>query len=105
MGENPYSVLPKNAFWTTGVTQENPYVIEGIYKKKFNISANTKIATAGSCFARHISRHLNKNVYNVLDVELPPRGLPENFHQKYGFSMYSTRYGNIYRVRQLLQLA
>jgi len=105
MGKNPYSDLPKSAFWKTGVAQENPYAIEGIYKKKFDIPANAKIATAGSCFAQHISRHLKKNGYNVLDVEPPPRGLPENLHQKFGFSMYSARYGNIYTVRQLLQLA
>jgi hypothetical protein len=105
MANNPYSDLPKSAFWKTGVTQENPYAIEGIYKKKFDIPASAKIATAGSCFAQHISRHLKKNGYNVLDVEPPPPGLPENLHQKFGFSMYSARYGNIYTVRQLLQLA
>jgi len=105
MGKNPYSDLPKSAFWKTGVSQENPYAIEGIYKKKFDIPPDAKIATAGSCFAQHISRHLKKNGYNVLDVEPPPPGLPENLHQKFGFSMYSARYGNIYTVRQLLQLA
>ena len=41
----------------------------------------------------------------MLDVEPPPEKLPENLHQKHGFSMYSARYGNIYTVRQLLQLA
>jgi hypothetical protein len=41
----------------------------------------------------------------VLDVEPPPPGLSEKSRQKFGFSMYSARYGNIYTVRQLLQLA
>ena len=80
---NPYSGLPGSAFWKSGVAQENPYAIEGIYRKKFVISPNAKIATAGSCFAQHISRHLKKNGYNVLDVEPPPPGLPENLHQKF----------------------
>ena len=105
MGENPYSNLPKSAFWRTGVAQENPFIIENIYKKKFNISPKARIATAGSCFAQHISRHLKNNGYNVLDVEPPPKNLPEKLHQKFGYSMYSARYGNIYTVRQLLQLA
>tara|TARA_Y100000766_G_scaffold281420_1_gene292917 strand:- start:338 stop:1396 length:1059 start_codon:yes stop_codon:yes gene_type:complete len=105
MRKNPYSDLPKSAFWKTGVAQENPHLIEGIYKKKFNIPPDAKIATAGSCFAQHISRHLKKNGYNVLDVEPPSPGLPEKLHQKFGFSLYSARYGNIYTVRQLLQLA
>ena len=65
MGKHPYSNLPKNAFWKTGVAQENPYAMEGIYEKKFDITSNTKIATAGSCFAQHITHHLKKNGYNV----------------------------------------
>ena len=105
MGKNPYLDLPKSAFWKTGVAQENPYAVEGIYKKKFKIPRKAKIATAGSCFAQYISSHLKKNGYNVLDVEPPPPGLPKNLHQEFGFSMYSARYGNIYTVRQLLQLA
>jgi len=39
-----------------------------------------------------------------MDYEPPPPGLPDSLHHKYGFSMYSARYGNIYTVRQLLQL-
>ena len=105
MDKNPYSNLPKNAFWKTGVAQENPYAVEGIYKKKFDIPPDARIATAGSCFAQHISHHLKKNGYNILDVEPPPPELPDNLHQKFGFSMYSARFGNIYTVRQLLQLA
>ena len=105
MVKNPYSDLPKSAFWKTGVAQENPFAIEGVYKKKFKIPPRAKIATAGSCFAQHISRHLKKNGYRVLDVEPPPPGLPEDLRQEFGFSMYSARYGNIYTVRQLLQLA
>lgn len=105
MASNPFTNLPKWAFWRSGVTQENPNSIESIYKKKFDIPPNAKIATAGSCFAQHISRHLKRTGYNVLDVEPPPPGLPNNLHQRFGFSMYSARYGNIYTVHQLLQLA
>ena len=102
---NPYSGLPSSAFWKTGVTQENPYAIDNIYKKKFDIKPDTQIATAGSCFAQHISRHLKRNGFQVIDEEKAPLGLPDELHQKYGFSMYSARYGNIYTVKQLLQLA
>jgi hypothetical protein len=102
---NPYKKLPPSAFWKTGVAQQNPHFIEEIYSKKFSIPPKTKIATAGSCFAQHISKHLKKNGYDVLDVEPAPPGLPANLHHEYGFSTYSGRYGNIYTVRQLLQLA
>lgn len=102
---NPYTNLPGSAFWRTGVVQENPYAVAGLYRKKFTISPDTKIATAGSCFAQHISRHLQINGYNVLDVEPAPPGLAKSLHRRFGFSMYSARYGNIYSVLQLLQLA
>ena len=102
---NPYENLPLSAFWRTGVAQENPAGINNIYKKKYNITKKTKIAAAGSCFAQHISRHLKKNGFNVMDVEPPPPGLPDELHHKYGFSMYSARYGNIYTIKHLLQLA
>ena len=105
MRENPYSGLPQSAFWKTGVAQEDPYSINSIYHKKFVISPQDKIATAGSCFAQHISRNLKISGYNFLDTEPPPKGLAKELRQKYGFSMYSARYGNIYTVRQLLQLA
>ena len=102
---NPYSELPSSAFWKTGVTQENPYAINNIYKKKFDIKPNTQIATAGSCFGQHVGNHLKRSGFQVIDEEIAPPGLPDELHQKYGFSMYSARYGNIYTVRQLLQLA
>jgi hypothetical protein len=105
MSTHPYEDLPPSAFWKNGVAQENPFFVKDIYKKKFNILPNHKIAAAGSCFAQHISRYLRKSGYNILDVEPAPPGLPNDLHQKYGYSMYSARYGNIYTVRQLLQLS
>lgn len=104
MSIHPYSDLPKSAFWRTGVVQQELGIIDNIYKKKFNILPKAKIATAGSCFAQHITHSLKKNGFYVFDVEPPPPGLPESLHRKYGYSTYSARYGNIYTVRQLLQL-
>ena len=105
MNEHPYNQLPPSAFWRTGVSQENPNALKGIYTKKYTIRRKTKIATSGSCFAQHIARHLLKRGYKVLDLEPPPPGLPSELHLKYGFSTYSARYGNIYTTRHLLQLA
>ncbi len=105
MPKNPYTSLPGNAFWRTGVANENPYLLEGLYSKKFAIESKSKIATAGSCFAQHITTHLRANRFNILDVEPPPPGLPTDQRKKFGYSTYSARYGNIYTVRQLLQLA
>ena len=101
---NPYEKLPATKFWKTGVAQANPYSLENIYTPKFIISPEDKIATAGSCFAQHITKHLKSRKFNVLDMEPAPPGLPKDSHQKFGYSTYSARYGNIYTARQLLQL-
>ena len=101
---SPYSNLPDENFWRTGVVETSPLDLQNIYHKKWNIKPNDKIATAGSCFAQHIARYMRKNNYNVMDVEPAPEGLPSAKHNSFGYSMYSARYGNIYTVRQLLQL-
>lgn len=84
--------------------RSNPFQIENLYTKKWSIARRHKIATAGSCFAQHISRYMNRSGYEVLNVEPTPGGLPQELAQKYGYSMYSARYGNIYTLLQLLQL-
>lgn len=88
--QNPYSALSDKSFWKKAVVEKNPESIRDIYSKKFDICESDKIATAGSCFAQHVSRSLKLNGFSVLDEES---------------SDYSANYGNIYTVSQLLQLA
>ena len=102
---NPYQSKDKYSFWSSGVATAGDVVPEKIYTKKWDIGEHEKIATAGSCFAQHIGKKLKEKKYHVLDVELPPEGIPLKELTSYGYSMYSARYGNIYTVRQLLQLA
>lgn len=102
---NPYNDLPENAFWRTGVVNTSPDHLDRIYTKKWNISPDDLIASAGSCFAQHITRNLKTRNFRFLDVEMAPPGLPDAIKTKFGFDMYSARYGNIYTSRQLLQLA
>ena len=103
--QNPYKNLPNKSFWKSGVVDENPLNIQSLYKKKFNISENTRIAAAGSCFAQHICKYLKLNGFNVIDNEIAPQGFPDSLMSAYGFNMFSSRFGNIYSVKQLLQLA
>lgn len=104
-GRSPYEGLPLSAFWRSGVATSNPNSIERIYEPKFKIPGSSAIATAGSCFAQHIARHMRWNGYKILDVEPAPSGLPGSLRQNYGYATYSARYGNIYTVKQLLQIA
>ena len=103
--KSPYNALPPRNFWRSGVSESHPLTVEGLYRKKFSIRETDRIATAGSCFAQHVSNYLQKNGFSVLDVEPPPPTLPEEIAKTFGYGIYSARYGNIYTVRQLLQLA
>lgn len=101
---NPYADLTGDRFWKTGVAETSPLDPTQLYEKRWPIWPKARIATAGSCFAQHIARYLRANGYQVLDAEKAPEGLDPAHHAAFGFSMYSARYGNIYTVRQLLQL-
>lgn len=105
MKATPYSDMPGSAFWRSGVAEADPQALDDIYRPKWRIDPAWRIGTAGSCFAQHISRHLRRAGYKVLDMEPPPRGLPAAARERFGYGTYSARYGNIYTVRQLLQLA
>lgn len=100
---HPYKAQPDSAFWNRTVTPKNLASIGIWYKKKFPIS-RLRIASAGSCFAQHIGRHLRNNGFNYIDTEPAPNFLAKASHLDFGFGMYSARYGNIYTSRQLLQL-
>lgn len=101
---SPYSALPPRAFWSRGVAGPQWDQMPSLYKKKFSVGADCRIATAGSCFAQHVSRYLRQSGYNVIDVEPPPPGLSPNCAREFGYTLYSARYGNIYTVRHLRDL-
>lgn len=102
---SPYENLEPRKFWRSGVAESHPLTVADLYRKKFAIDGRDKIATAGSCFAQHISTYLRDNGFSILDKEPPPPLLDEAARKKFGYTLYSARYGNIYTVRQLLQLA
>ena len=101
----PYSDLPERCFWKAGVARQEPATVDGLYTAKFPITSRDKIATAGSCFAQHLSGPLRRHGYRVMDLEPSPPWLDSATRQAHGFGLYSARYGNIYTARQLLQLA
>jgi hypothetical protein len=101
---SPYSDLPKSAYWRPAVS-ERPAWETGLYSKRFEITPTTRIATAGSCFAQHIARWLRRHRFQVLDVEPSPGTMRDFSAHRFGYRLYSARYGNIYTARQLLQLA
>ncbi|WP_417248206.1 GSCFA domain-containing protein [Celeribacter sp.] len=101
---SPYDSLPDSAFWRTGVVGGDPARPSGLYVPKFPVTRKTGIMTAGSCFAQHVHRNLRDRDWSVIDTETPIGTFPDATLARFGYGMYSARYGNIYTVRQLVQL-
>ncbi len=102
MAGNPYRSLPDRAFWGRSVsagfdpaqilTADGPLLRRG-----------ERLASMGSCFASNIVPHIEAAGYDYVRTEAPhPQfaHLPENL----GYRNFSAAYGNVYTVRQMLQL-
>lgn len=95
MSTHPYRGLPADQFWSTAVPAVPPEDFDPVRHVKFTFSPQDAVAAAGSCFAQHISRHLQQWGFNYLQTEAP--GSPTE-------PVFSARFGNIYTTRQLHQL-
>ncbi|HJS30537.1 MAG TPA: GSCFA domain-containing protein [Alphaproteobacteria bacterium] len=101
---NPYADLPDHQFWARAVALVEPFRVDPVVKAGFSISREDRVATAGSCFAQHISRSLNDAGFNHFVAEAPPRDVAPGIAKAENYGVFSCRYGNVYTVRQLLQL-
>lgn len=105
MADNPYKNQPDRAFWKRAVTSRHYEDMTDLWRP-LAMDGTERIATAGSCFAQHIGRHVSaRSPDNYLDLEPAPVLLPAEDHARFGYGIYSCRYGNIYTSRQLVQLA
>lgn len=104
VARNPYASVPKTQFWRQAVAEIEPARLDPVVSAKFRIHPTDKVATAGSCFAQHIARTLSKNGFNYFIAENAPDGMDVECAQAENYGVFSARYGNIYTVRQLVQL-
>lgn len=104
MSDHPYKSLPDKAFWRRAVAAPAPAEVDPVGEFDLRIAPNTRVATAGSCFAQHIARYLRNSGYNYYVAEPGHPVLPESVRKAHNYGIYSARYGNIYTARQLLQL-
>jgi hypothetical protein len=100
---NPYRDLPDHQFWERAVARLPAAEVDPVVRAGFTIGQQTRVATAGSCFAQNIARTLKRTGYNYY---VPEDGAalsePDRVHRNFG--VFSARYGNIYTARQLNQL-
>jgi len=94
---HPYSSLPDSAFWSRSVTESAASQVLALSQEDcFTIAPSERLASAGSCFAQHLARLLPGCGFNYLVTETGPADRQ--------FGVYPARFGNLYTVRQLLQL-
>ena len=98
---NPYRSKPATAFWSRSVASVHPDEVDLVTSVPFALDKSDRIATAGSCFAQHISRTLASEGYNYIVTETQPRtaGAIDE-----GFGAYPARFANLYTTTQLRQL-
>lgn len=101
---HPYKNRPEFAYWSRAISRVAVDDIDPVISAQFLINQETKVATAGSCFAQHIARHLRESGFNYYVAEKPHPIVPNSLLQEYNYGVFSARYGNIYTTRQLLQL-
>lgn len=104
MTDHPYKSGAEFNFWRRAVADRGPRTVDPVGHFPFRIEPQTKVATAGSCFAQHIARYLRESGYNYYVTEPGHPILPETIRAQNNYGLFSARYGNIYTSRQLVQL-
>jgi len=99
----PYSDLPPHAFWRL-CRDDSHFRVSDIYRPKFRLAPGMNVATAGSCFAQHIGKYIRTSRLRLVDAEPAPPGMAPDTATRFGFGLFSARYGNVYTARQLRQL-
>lgn len=102
---NPYAGLQNYQFWRRAIEAVDSSMVDPVVGSKFKLSVSDKVATAGSCFAQHISRTLASNGFTYYVTETGT-GVDDSEHslKDLNYGVFSARYGNIYTSRQLVQL-
>jgi len=104
LSPHPYKQLSDTAFWRRSVSGVPSPDVDPVTAFSLRINPETKVATAGSCFAQHIARHLRTAGFNYYVSEPGHPLLPSEIRGRHNYGLFSARYGNIYTARQLWQL-
>ena len=103
MADHPYRDLPDSAYWRRSVPTAGAFA-DPVAGFGIRLSREDRVATAGSCFAQHIARHLAASGFSYLVTETAHPIVPADAARAAGYGLFTARYGNIYTTLQLLQL-
>jgi hypothetical protein len=98
---NPYRGRPDFSFWRQAVAEQAASGVDPVTTVPFTLASSDAIATAGSCFAQHLSRTLKAAGFNWLETERFS-GAAGTLDEGYG--VFPARFGNLYTARALRQL-
>ena len=101
---HPYSNLPERNFWNKFVPKLAWRELILTDDPKFRIKSTDRISTAGSCFAQHIARYMEKIGLAPYVVEQPHPHMIQFGGNVASYKLFSARYGNVYTARQCLEL-
>ncbi len=100
---HPYKELPDYHYWSRAISRTQMAQVDPIVHVDFNIEPDTRIGTAGSCFAQHLANRLSNAGLNYFVTEPAPVDMPKSEAAIRQFGLFSARYGNIYTARQMVQ--
>lgn len=100
---HPYQNVPAYQSWPKAMGSVAPGHVDPVVGAP-RIGRDEQVATLGSCFAQHIARHLQRSGCSYLVTEPAPTGMPPEQAAALQYGLFSARYGNVYTVRQALQL-
>jgi hypothetical protein len=103
VARNPYRDLEDYRFWSRAVAWPAPGQLDPVVTSP-RIAPADRVVTMGSCFAQHLARNLPTLGLNHYLFEQPPAGMSAEESQRRNYGVFSARYGNLYTMRQALQL-
>jgi len=101
---HPYLDISDAQRWSRAMAGRANEDIDPVSPPPFRIGVDSRVVTAGSCFAQHLARHLREQGHACFETEPPHPLLTPALAEIFNYGIYSARYGNIYTARQLLQL-
>lgn len=100
---HPYRGLPATSFWSA-VSDVPPGHLNALLEPKFRVADASKVMTLGSCFASRFAQHIERTTLRHFVTEAAPAALSADDAARRHYGSFSARYGNVYTVRQALQL-
>lgn len=101
--KHPYVDARPEQSWSRAMSWPPAGQIDPV-SRAVRIASDAPVATMGSCFAQHIARHLAASGCHYFVPERAPPDLSAADAAARQFGLFSARYGNVYTVRQAVQL-